>query len=104
MATTTTESVSRRLRLAIGVNATVTFLQPVISRVASVSASSGSISGAVFLDKDSDGTKAGGEAGLAGVEVKAFDSTGVLGRHECGRRHRGRRRRCDDYCLGQLHD
>lgn len=78
MVKTTTESVSRRLRLAIGIIATVTILQSVIARVASVSASSGSISGAVFLDKDSDGTKAGGEAGLAGVEVKAFDSNGVL--------------------------
>ena len=65
-----------RFRNVVVLLSAVLLVQGIAALDTSLSASSSTVSGTVFVDNNSDGSKGASEVGVAGVGVRAFDSAG----------------------------
>lgn len=65
-----------RFRKVVVLLSAVLLVQGIAALDTSLSASSSTVSGTVFVDNNSDGSKGASEVGVAGVGVRAFDSAG----------------------------
>lgn len=66
-----------RLRTVSVISVVALVLQTFVPGVSPAGAVSSTVTGTVFLDKNSDGAKGSGESGVASVTVRAFDSAGT---------------------------
>ena len=66
-----------KIKNATGVFAVCISLLGLQIAISDVQAAAGAISGTVFNDKNSNGVNDGTDAGVSGVVVTAYDSTGV---------------------------